>query len=89
MVSLRELSYLSRREFQIKGGQVGDQSSAIRNKWMMESEMDFPKQRSATGEGHLVTETGSKSQLANEAGKDKTHPLRHRRYALATLELSL
>ncbi|KAG7515787.1 hypothetical protein JOB18_016028, partial [Solea senegalensis] len=30
MVSLRELSYLPRREFKVQGGQVGDQSSDIR-----------------------------------------------------------
>lgn len=29
MVSLRELSYLPRREFKVQGGQVGDQSSDI------------------------------------------------------------
>lgn len=29
MVSLRELSYLSRREFRVQGGQIGDQSSDI------------------------------------------------------------
>ncbi|XP_073710711.1 uncharacterized protein [Misgurnus anguillicaudatus] len=29
MVSLRELSYLSRREFKVQGGQIGDQSSDI------------------------------------------------------------